>query len=203
MKNSIRNNCAIADIPKDGGSGCANEIKESAGKYYQLIQTAHLAIISSDSNGNIASWNRRAQEIFGYDEEEAIGNPFSILIHEDFREEFEGRIEQYIATRDSKLIDKTIEILGLSKAGMVFPEELSLSSYVFQGKLHITGIIRDIRARKKTEQSLKESEEKFRTLVNNIPDVVFSLDKNGVFVSINPAVEKITGFELAISLGHA
>ncbi len=79
MKNSNRNNCAIVDISKDGESGCANEIKESAEKYYRLIQTAHLAIISSDSNGNIVSWNRRAQEIFGYDEGEAIGNPFSIL----------------------------------------------------------------------------------------------------------------------------
>ena len=67
--------------------------------------------------------------------------------------------------------------------------------------LHLWGTQRDITQRKKAEEALIASEEKYRTLVETAPEIVFTLDRDSIFTSLNPIFEKISGFKTEEWLG--
>lgn len=78
--------------------------------------------------------------------------------------------------------------------GTLFPADVILSPLTLEGKRIIAAVIRDISEQKQTEKALRMSEEKFRDLVENINDVIFSLDKDGTVTYTSPAIKKILGY---------
>ncbi|MCX9010279.1 MAG: PAS domain S-box protein [Candidatus Methanoperedens sp.] len=123
-------------------------------KYRSLAQAANDAIISEDSNGNIISWNRGAQIIFGYTEEEAMGGQVTILMPERYREAHIKGLKRLRLTGESKYIGKTLEFYGLRKDGTEFPLELSVTMWKTDKGTFYTGIIHDITERKRAEEEL-------------------------------------------------
>jgi len=78
--------------------------------------------------------------------------------------------------------------------GSVFPSDVILSPLNIEGKTIIAAVVRDISDQKQTEEALKKSEEKYRQLVENINDAIFSLDTDGTIAYISPAIRKILGY---------
>lgn len=132
-------------------------IREKENRLRSLTQTAVDAIISADTAGNIISWNKGAQAIFGYGEDEALGKPLAILIPERYRDAHERGLERVSAGVEARIIGKTIERHGLRKNGGEFPLELSLATWKTEMGVFFTGIIRDITERKKMEAELEKS----------------------------------------------
>ena len=120
-----------------------------------VMQTSADAIILSDSNGNVLSWNNGAQQIFGYEEKEILGKPLTILIPEKFKEAHLKGMERVTTMGQTRIIGKTAELEGISKYDKVFPIELSLSCWEFEGEIYFGGIIRDITDRKRFEKALQ------------------------------------------------
>ncbi len=134
----------------------AEALRESEERYRAVIQTAVEAIITSDSKGNIESWNRGAQNIFGYMEEEVLGKQITILVPERYRDKHIGGMERFALTSEAHIIGKTVGFHGLTKDGREFPLELSLARWETKGEQFYTGIINDITERKSLEEeSLK------------------------------------------------
>ena len=75
--------------------------------------------------------------------------------------------------------------------GSVFPTDVILSPLNMEGKTIIAAVVRDISDQKQTEEALKKSEEKYRQLVENINDAIFSLDADGTITYVSPAIRKI------------
>jgi PAS domain S-box-containing protein len=151
-------------------------IKESETKFRSVAQSAKDAIITADKTGKIAFCNAAAQKLFGYNEDRLIGKSISILMPERFREAHERGMARVVATGKSNLIDETIELFGITKAGSEFPVELSLSTWVSGDHTFYTGIIRDISERKQHEKerdalidNLKKSLAKVRKLSGLLP----------------------------------
>ncbi len=75
--------------------------------------------------------------------------------------------------------------------------EIKASLVFREGKPYaVQGIARDITTRKRIEEALRQSEEKYRSLVSNIPDVAWTLDAELRFAYISPRIESVTGFPL-------
>ena len=161
-----------------------------------VIEGALDGMIIIDEAGKIKSFNPAAESIFGYSEEEVWEKNINILMPEPYHGEHDGYISNYLTTGIEKIIGLAREVEGMRKNGEVFPLELCVSPIWIKNTLHFSGIIRDITERKKTEVALKESEDQFRTLVDNIPGVSFRclLDKDWTMVYISDAIKDLSGF---------
>jgi PAS domain S-box-containing protein len=132
-------------------------LRESEARFRSITQSATDAIISADSDDNIISWNRGAQIIFGYTEEEALGKSLTIIIPERYRDAHKKGLERVNSTGETRIIGKTVEMVGMRKDGSEFPLELSLSTWKIGIRRLYSGIIRDITEHKQTLAELERS----------------------------------------------
>jgi PAS domain S-box-containing protein len=147
-----------------------DELRESRERFRSVSQSANDAIIVSDHQGTIILWNRGAQEIFGYTEDEAIGKPLIILLPGRYKQAHEEGIARYIVSGEPHIIGKTVELHGIKKNGCEFPIELSLGIWRTGKDTYCSAIIRDITERMKLEEQLRHAQkmEAIGTLVGGI-----------------------------------
>ncbi len=132
-------------------------LRESEIKFRSITQSATDAIISADSDDNIISWNKGAQTIFGYTEEEALGKSLTIIIPERYRDAHKKGLERVNSTGEKRIIEKTVELIGIRKDGIEFSLDLSLSAWKTETRKLYSGIIRDVTERKQAEEKLKQT----------------------------------------------
>ena len=130
-------------------------LRESEERFRSVMQSANDAIISADSSDFITFWNKGAQAIFGYSEEEALGKPLTILMPERYRQAHLEGFQRVTTTGETRVIGRTVELYGLRKDGSEFPLELSLATWKSGEQSFYTGIIRDITERKEREEEIR------------------------------------------------
>ena len=169
-------------------------LSKSEERYRKLVETAQDAIVC-DINGIIIDWNKSAERVFGYSKDEIMGKPVNVLLPDRYKSEHQVGFERFIKTGGARIIGKTVEVSGLTKEGVEIPIEMSLTYQRLEQEQHLfTAIIRDIRERKQVEKELLKSEERFRELAENIPEVfwITSPDFNRMLY-VSPAYETIWG----------
>lgn len=171
-------------------------LRESEAKFRSVMESAIDAIISTDADGVIRSWNSAAADLFGHAEEEAVGRTLDLIIPERFRERHRTAIERVSHGGPTNLIGRTVEFAGLRSDGTEFPIELALSTWFLDADRYYTGIIRDISDRVRAE-------ERFRSVTDSAVDAIISADHTGRIVSWNPAATRILGHSEADALGRS
>jgi PAS domain S-box-containing protein len=124
-------------------------------KYRAIVDTAVDAIAVIDESGVIQSFNRSAEEVFGYDATEVVGQNVRILMPEPDRGAHDGYIANYRRTGQAKIIGIGREVQGQRKDGSLFPLELSIAEWRADGQRYFTGIMRDVTDRKQAEAALR------------------------------------------------
>ncbi|MFX0185943.1 MAG: PAS domain S-box protein, partial [Candidatus Hodarchaeota archaeon] len=81
------------------------------------------------------------------------------------------------------------------KDGSIFYTDINSSKITFGGKNYLVGVFRDVTERKQAEERLQESEKKFRELVENINEVLYEIDKNGVVKYVSSPIESILEYK--------
>ena len=173
------------------------DLKASQEYVRNIIDSSLDMIIALNMERRIVEFNKAAQETFGYLPEEVLGKHVDML-YADPREGL--RIHQ-ATVRDGQCVQ---EVLNKRKDDQVFPCFLSASGLRnARGELvGIMGVSRDITARKQAEMVLAQSEKKFRTIMEQMSDIVFVTDDKGVITYISPAIRDIFGFMPAVVQGR-
>jgi PAS domain S-box-containing protein len=151
---------ANADLRREMAERQQTELalRASEERFRAITESASEAIISADQTGAIVSWNAGAQAIFGYEAAEVLGMPLAHLMPTRYRQAHTHAFGRWTATGDLHLLGTTLEWAGVRKDGREFPLELSLSTWsTAQGK-YVTGIIRDLTARKRLEEQTRQQE---------------------------------------------
>ena len=86
------------------------------------------AIITINADGIIQSVNRSTQRLFGYDGDELLGKPITMLMPEPHRSRHQSYVDHYLQTREAKIIGIGRELTAVTKAGEVFPIYLAATS---------------------------------------------------------------------------
>ena len=131
-------------------------LRDSEFRFRSITESANQAIITSDMAGNICSWNRGAEIMFGYRENEVLGKPLTVLMPERYRAAHWEGLERLRQTGRPRILGRTIELQGLKKDGAEFAAELSLALWHAGQDTFYTGIVADISLRKRAEDSLRE-----------------------------------------------
>ena len=91
-------------------------------------------------------------------------------------------LSNYIDTGDAKIIGIGRQMEGRRKDGSIFPMDLAVTEMRLGDQLMFVGIIRDVTEKKQAEEELQRSYEKNRSLINAIPDLMFQVGGDGVFI---------------------
>ena len=136
--------------------------KESERTFRSLVESARDPIIQADSRGVMIWWNKAAQSLFGYDEQDMLGLPVGLLMPERYRARHTEEIERFARTGPGHALGRTVELEGLKKDGTEFPLELSLVGWQVDGRMFFSGILRDLSERKRIEALVRQKEAEFR-----------------------------------------
>ncbi|MFZ3170267.1 MAG: PAS domain S-box protein [Candidatus Methanoperedens sp.] len=164
-------------------------LEQSEMKFRSVVQAANDAIISSKSNGNIISWNKCAETIFGYSEGEVLGKPLTILMPELLRYIHSRRLER-LMSGESGYNEKMFESYGLKKDGSEFPIEISIASWKTEEGTFYTGIVRDITERKRAQEKIRER----ASLLNITHDAIAVRDLEHRLTYWNKGAEGLYGW---------
>ena len=134
-------------------------------RFRSVVETANDAIICIDSHGNIDFWNPASRKIFGYSADEALGKPLTVLMPERFRDDYQSGMNRMVATGKSRVIGKTVDMVGLRKDGSQFPIELSIAAWKTKQGVFFTGIVRDVTHRKQVEKALRKARDELEQRV--------------------------------------
>ncbi len=175
-------------ISNDSKEQAVKDLKDSEQKFKSIFDHSNDAIVIFDLDNNVLEVNDVACKTLGYTREEIIRMPVWKLK----TPEYQKKLEEH-----RKLICKSghavFEIECLRKDGTVIPCEVSNCLIEYEGKKVILSFARDISERKRTEEALRDSEERYRTIFEESPVGIVHFDSKGVLKLCNESFAKIAG----------
>ena len=188
---------AIAAAPEVRGRRAAEQqLRESEEKFRTVAEAAQDAIIMVDSTDTILYWNASAARMLGYSAGETVGRKLHDWITPTrYREAAEAGLRGFATTGKGGAISKTLELAALRKDGVEIPVEISLTAVPTDGEWRGIGILRDISERKATEMALRQSEEKFRGIVETSNDCIWEIDASDTYTYASPAITTLLGYQ--------
>lgn len=127
-------------------------LREGEARVRSIINNVLDGLITIDEGGLIRSFNPAAERMFGYSEQEAIGQNVKILMPSPYQEHHDGYLANYLRTGQASIIGVGREVRGQRRDGEVFPLDLAVSETWRGGQREFIGICRDITTRKWNER---------------------------------------------------
>lgn len=169
-----------------------------------LAETTTDAILCFDAEGTISQWNPAAAALFGYTARQAIGRSVDILLPGPVRAQMSAERRANLQTHETGIIGRTVEIAIVHRDGREIPVELSLASYSEQsGAVGFGAIVRDISARKTTENERIAAQRFTDHICANLPATLFVKDAvTRKYLMFNHAGETLTGLSVDAVVGR-
>jgi len=144
------------------------ELVENTERTRRLIDEANDAVISIDEHSIVLDWNSAAERMFGWSRNEALGGVMHhMIVPEVYRPMHEAGLQRFLDTGEAAIINKRTQIKALCRDGREIDVELALWPVKTGGRHTFSSFIRDISERKKADEALRQSEERYRVLVEN------------------------------------
>ncbi|SPP99646.1 putative Histidine kinase [Candidatus Sulfobium mesophilum] len=168
-------------------------LKNSEERFRSLFNLASDCILLMDAGSDqllISDCNVAACVMNGYTRDELIGMPIAALSDEESRKKVPDLAGQIISGKAC-----TFEVGHLRKDGSVFPVEVSAQLIHLSGRPYILAIDRDITRRKLAETMVRDSEQRYKNLVELTTDIIYISDENGNRSFMNEAAIEVLGYQ--------
>ena len=177
----------------------AEAVRTSEARIRQVLETAHEAFIEMDDQGRITEWNPAAETLFGWRRSEVIGRSVAeTVIPLRSRGRYERGLREFLATGESDIFGKRLELSAVRRDGSTLPVELTVSSIGDGTGYRFTAFVHDITERRKAKEELA----RLATIVESSDDAIFRKDLDGVILSWNAGAEKLYGYSAAEMIGR-
>jgi PAS domain S-box-containing protein len=133
-------------------------LEASERRYRQLTEASLDAIVVADQEQRILLFNPAAERIFGYQAEEVVGQPLTMLLPAEFQDSHQLGFRRFVDTRQGRILGRTVELRGRRKDGTEFPLELSISALDLGGDFQFLGAIRDLTERNRLRAMMVQTE---------------------------------------------
>jgi PAS domain S-box-containing protein len=180
-----------------------SRLRMSEERFRLLVESVEdYAIFMLDPSGHVASWNAGAQRIKGYTADEIIGRHFRSFYRPEQQQARHPEHELELALRDGHYEEEGWRV---RKDGTEFWANVVITAVFDDSGRHIgfAKVTRDITAKRKTEQALRASEERFRLLLEAVQDyAIFMLDPSGHVASWNVGAQQNQGYTAEEIIGQ-
>src|SRR5215216_2983609 len=175
-------------------------LRESEQRFRGSFERAATGMALVGTDGRFLRVNRSLCEILGYPERELLGKTFQEITHPDDLEVDLGHLKRVLA---GEIRTYQMEKRYLHKDGHVVWALLSVSVVHDEEDepLYFVSQIQDVSERKNVERVIIESEQRFRSLVQNSSDIITILEADGTVRYVSPAVERVTGYKPEEQIG--
>jgi two-component system sensor kinase FixL len=167
-----------------------------------VLNTTLDGVVVIDVNGRIESFNRGAQNLFGYSEEEVLGRNVNILMPSPDHEQHDAYLERYLRTGEARILGIGRRVTGRRRDGSVFPAHLSVGEMRIDGERKFTGLLHDLTRRADLEGALGASEARWRAIIDSAVDGIVVIDAHGRIEAFNHAAERLFGYTIDEVLGR-
>jgi len=170
--------------------------------HYQanLLENVSDAIISTDLNFTIKTWNKAAETTYGWRADEVIGksiyDALKITYSDEQMKEILGEFLEK-GNWEGEFVQKHKD----GNPVHVFAS-VSLIKDSSKNPVGAVAVNRDISDQKRAEEALRQSEEKYRDLIETLNDVIYAVDQHGVITYVSPVIKSLAGYEESEVVGH-
>lgn len=172
--------------------------RETREPHEQILEASADAFIGIDDKGDVVSWDRNAETLFGWPRKEVMGRPLAdAIIPKAYRQAHRNGLSHFLKTGDAPLFYKRIEVSAVHRSGREFPVELTVWPMRDESGYRFHAYLRDISGRKEMEASLFEKQ----TALENAVEGIGVLDISGRYVSVNKAFADILGQKVSGLIG--
>jgi len=174
-----------------------------------LLEALPDAVVAVDREGTIVQANSQAQELFGYERDQLIGQKVEMLVPEGYRGQHHQHRENFAQAPKTRRMGADLDLYGRRRNGSKFPVEISLSPVSTAKGTLVLSAIRDISERKRIAEELRRANEELHrrsneqlgeyrsrlaSIIDSSEDAILSKDLNGVITSWNKGAEHIYGY---------
>jgi PAS domain S-box-containing protein len=171
------------------------EIRGREERFRALLESAPDGILIADTSGRIVMVNEQVQRMLGYSADSLIGERVEMLLPDSLRDTHVRHRDAFHAKPGVRPMGVGLDLVARAKDGTLVPVEISLSPIKQGDETLVTAVIRDVTERRKAEEALRLSEERFRLLVTGVRDyAIFMLDRDGRVASWNTGAQRISGY---------
>jgi len=170
-----------------------DRLKKDEVRFQAVSHSSSDAIITLNQDGLIILWNEGAENIFGYQSIEVIGQSIEIIIPQQHQEKHKKGFEKLISN-NSELNKHSIETEAFTKSKKLVSIELTYTEWLSGNDRFFTSIIRDTTQRKKIENELKNQQENLKAIVSNSAEGIITIDDQGIIEMANPKAIEIFAY---------
>jgi diguanylate cyclase (GGDEF)-like protein/PAS domain S-box-containing protein len=129
-------------------------LKESQQRLQVIIDTSPSAVITADERGIITGWNRKAEALFGWSHDEALGRTLvGTIVPRSYRQAHQRGFARFVANGGGRIIGRTVEFSALRRDGREFPVEISLAATSRTGSnVTVVAFVNDVTQRRMAER---------------------------------------------------
>ncbi|MGE3808105.1 MAG: PAS domain S-box protein, partial [Gemmataceae bacterium] len=132
-------------------------VQASEERTHLFVETSFDAFIGMDEAGLVVGWNRAAEEMFGWPRQQVLGKKlFDLVVPEQHRRFHSDDLRRFLATGESRVLDRQLEMTVLHRDGHEFPVELAVTAIRLHGRWLFNALLRDISERKRAETDKEE-----------------------------------------------
>jgi len=175
-------------------------LRESEERFRLAFENANDGVCLVGTDGNLVRVNNRMCNIFGYSKKELESMTVNDIAYPEDKDISSKFIEKSIS---GEVENTVFEKRYFHKQGHIICGQVSSSTIkdVKGNPLYFISHVQDITRRKQAEKKMLESEEKYRNLLENLPDVIYSLDKNAKVTAVNLPATSFFGYKTDEILG--
>ena len=170
--------------------------KEASQTLALHLENSPTALIEWDKDATITRWSKQAEQLLGWAADEVIGTAPAIwpLKHPSQRSALE-ELQAFMQSQNSDSSQITLQMQNTS--GVIKHTEwaTSASTNIFKSEQTYLGLVHDVTDRVEMQQQLVRSQNRLHDLYDNAPDMYFSVDANGVILSVNQFCAEYLGYE--------